>query len=41
MARPREFDADAAPIRALEPKAKELAGLLKKDRVDAALLTPV
>ena len=31
----------AAPIRALEPKAKELAGLLKKDRVDAALLTPV
>jgi D-proline reductase (dithiol) PrdB len=24
-----------------EPKAKELAGLLKKDRVDAVLLTPV
>jgi len=31
----------AAPIRALEPKAKELATLLKKDRVDAVLLTPV
>jgi D-proline reductase (dithiol) PrdB len=31
----------AAPIRALEPKAKELAALLKKDRVDAVLLTPV
>jgi D-proline reductase (dithiol) PrdB len=31
----------AAPIRALEPKARELAVLLKKDRVDAALLTPV
>lgn len=31
----------AAPIRALEPKARELAGLLKKDRVDAVLLTPV
>jgi D-proline reductase (dithiol) PrdB len=25
----------------LEPKARELAGLLKKDRVDAVLLTPV
>lgn len=31
----------AAPIRALEPKARELAGLLKQDRVDAVLLTPV
>jgi D-proline reductase (dithiol) PrdB len=31
----------AAPIRQLEPKARQLAGLLKKDRVDAALLTPV
>jgi len=31
----------AAPIRALEGKATELAGLLKKDQVDAVLLTPV
>ena len=31
----------AAPIRALEAKATELAGLLKKDRVDAVLLSPV
>jgi D-proline reductase (dithiol) PrdB len=31
----------AAPIRALEPKARELASLLKQDRVDAVLLTPV
>jgi D-proline reductase (dithiol) PrdB len=31
----------AAPIRALEPKARELAGLLKRDQVDAVLLTPV
>ncbi len=31
----------AAPIRALEPKARELAALLKRDRVDAVLLTPV
>jgi len=31
----------AAPIRALEAKARELAGLLKKDRVDAVLLSPV
>jgi len=31
----------AAPIRALEPKARELAALLKKDQVDAVLLTPV
>ena len=31
----------AAPIRALEPKARELAALLKKDGVDAVLLTPV
>jgi D-proline reductase (dithiol) PrdB len=31
----------AAPIRALEHNARELAALLKKDRVDAVLLTPV
>lgn len=31
----------AAPILALEPKARELAGLLKKDRVDAVILSPV
>lgn len=31
----------AAPIRALESKARELAGLLKKDKVDAVLLSPV
>ena len=31
----------AAPIRALEPKARELAALLKQDRADAVLLTPV
>ncbi len=31
----------AAPIRKLEPKARELARLLKQDRVDAVLLTPV
>lgn len=31
----------AAPIRALESNARELAALLKKDRVDAVLLTPV
>jgi D-proline reductase (dithiol) PrdB len=31
----------AAPIRKLEPKARELAGLLKSDRVDAVLLSPV
>ncbi len=31
----------AAPIRALEAKARELASMLKKDRVDAVLLTPV
>jgi D-proline reductase (dithiol) PrdB len=31
----------AASIRAIEPKAKELAGLLKKDKVDAVLLSPV
>jgi len=31
----------AAPIRALEPKARELAALLKQDGVDAVLLTPV
>lgn len=31
----------ATAIRKLEPKARELAGLLKRDRVDAVLLTPV
>ena len=31
----------AAPIRKIETKARELAGLLKKDRVDAVLLCPV
>ena len=31
----------AAPIRKIEAKARELAGLLKKDRVDAVLLCPV
>ena len=31
----------AAPIRELKPKAAELAGLLKQDKVDAVLLSPV
>jgi len=31
----------AAPIRELEPRARQLAGLLKKDKVDAVLLSPV
>jgi D-proline reductase (dithiol) PrdB len=31
----------AAPIRKIEGKARELAGLLKKDRVDAVVLCPV
>ncbi len=31
----------ATQMRALETKARELAGLLKKDRVDAVLLSPV
>lgn len=31
----------AAPIRELKPKAMELTELLKKDRVDAVLLSPV
>jgi len=31
----------AAPIRKLEAKARELAGLLKQDKVDAVLLCPV
>jgi D-proline reductase (dithiol) PrdB len=31
----------AAPIRKLEPKAREIAGLLKRDKVDAVLLSPV
>ena len=31
----------ATQIRKLESKARELAGLLKEDRVDAVLLTPV
>jgi D-proline reductase (dithiol) PrdB len=31
----------AAPILQLEPRARQLAGLLKKDQVDAVLLSPV
>jgi len=31
----------APPPRSLDPKARQLAGMLKKDRVDAVLLTPV
>jgi D-proline reductase (dithiol) PrdB len=31
----------AAPIRKIETKARELAGLLKQDKVDAVLLCPV
>lgn len=31
----------APPPRSLEPRARQLAGLLKKDHVDAVLLTPV
>ena len=31
----------AAPIRKIEPKARELAGLLRRDHVDAVLLSPV
>lgn len=31
----------APPPRTLEPKARQLAGMLKDDRVDAVLLTPV
>lgn len=31
----------AVPIRRLEPRARQLAGLLKKDDVDSVLLTPV
>ena len=31
----------ALPPRSLEPRARALAGLLKKDHVDAVLLTPV
>ena len=31
----------AASITAIEPKARELAGLLKRDGVDAAVLIPV
>ena len=31
----------AAPIRKIEAKARELAGLLKKDHVDAVVLCPV
>lgn len=31
----------APPPRSLEPKARQLAGMLRQDRVDAALLTPV
>jgi D-proline reductase (dithiol) PrdB len=31
----------ALPAKALEPRGRALAGLLKKDQVDAVLLTPV
>ncbi len=31
----------AAPPRSLEARARQVAGMLKKDRVDAVLLTPV
>ena len=31
----------AAPIQKLEPRARQLAALLKKDQVDAVLLSPV
>lgn len=31
----------AVPIRRLEPAARQVAGLLKQDNVDAVLLTPV
>jgi D-proline reductase (dithiol) PrdB len=31
----------ASPIQALEPNARELAGLMKNERVDAVLLVPV
>ncbi len=31
----------AVPIRQLEPRARHLAGLLKQDKVDAILLSPV
>jgi D-proline reductase (dithiol) PrdB len=31
----------AAPIRTLEPQARRIAGLLKRDSVDAVVLTPV
>jgi D-proline reductase (dithiol) PrdB len=31
----------AAPIRSLEPQARKMAALLRRDNVDAALLTPV
>jgi D-proline reductase (dithiol) PrdB len=30
-----------APVTRYEPKARELAGMLKQDRIDAVLLTPV
>ena len=30
-----------SPVTRYEPKARELAGLLKQDQVDAVLLTPV
>ena len=31
----------ASPIQSFEPKARELAGLMKKEGVDAVLLVPV
>jgi len=30
-----------SPVTQYEPKARELAGLLKQDQVDAVLLSPV
>lgn len=35
------FMGAVSPVTRYEPKARELAGLLKKDRVDAVLLSPV
>ncbi len=35
------FMGAVSPVTRYEPKARELAGLLKKDQVDAVLLSPV
>ncbi|OGA45762.1 MAG: hypothetical protein A3F74_08400 [Betaproteobacteria bacterium RIFCSPLOWO2_12_FULL_62_58] len=35
------FMGAGSPVNRMEPKAREVAGLLKKDKVDAVLLTPV